>query len=250
MFAAPIPIISWLPSTSCPVRAANDDAVEMVSASETSAMPSAPATSGPRSDSSTVRERERREALRQHADQRDAVVGQVEDAGGARSTARPRRAPPGTFGSQRCSTRIEHDRRRCPIAAAAGDRLAVGQPAHERPCLVDQPVGVDARSRTASAAGRPGSSAPGRSCSRSCVGFDSRSATKPSRASPATIMIDADHQREHRRQRDRPLRDRRPRRRAAGSSPRSSGRARSPGRARGSATGRRRRTPSRQRIDV
>ena len=33
-FAAPMPIISWLPSTSCPVRAANEDDVEMVSASD------------------------------------------------------------------------------------------------------------------------------------------------------------------------------------------------------------------------
>ena len=49
-FAAPMPIISWLPLISCPVRAANADAVEIVSASETSAMPSAPADSGPRSD--------------------------------------------------------------------------------------------------------------------------------------------------------------------------------------------------------
>ena len=43
MLAAPIPIISWFPSTSSPVRAANADAVEIVSVSDTSAMPSAPA---------------------------------------------------------------------------------------------------------------------------------------------------------------------------------------------------------------
>ena len=47
--AAPIPIISPLPSTSCPVRAANADAVEIVSARDTRAIPSAPANSGPRS---------------------------------------------------------------------------------------------------------------------------------------------------------------------------------------------------------
>ena len=52
-FAAPMPIISWLPRISWPVRAANADAVEIVSASETTAMPSAPANSGPRSDSRT-----------------------------------------------------------------------------------------------------------------------------------------------------------------------------------------------------
>ena len=44
-----MPIISPLPWTSCPVRAANAEEVEIVSASDTSAMPSAPANSGPRS---------------------------------------------------------------------------------------------------------------------------------------------------------------------------------------------------------
>ena len=51
--AAPMPIISWLPCTSWPVRAANADAVEMVSARETSAIASAPPTSGRRSDQPT-----------------------------------------------------------------------------------------------------------------------------------------------------------------------------------------------------
>ena len=49
-FAAPMPIISWLPLISCPVRAANADAVEIVSARETTTIPAAPANSGPRSD--------------------------------------------------------------------------------------------------------------------------------------------------------------------------------------------------------
>jgi len=49
-FAAPIPIISWLPRTSCPVRAANADAVEMVSARDTSVIPNAAPTSTPTSD--------------------------------------------------------------------------------------------------------------------------------------------------------------------------------------------------------
>ena len=48
-FATPMPIISPLPWISCPVRAANADAVEIVSASETRAIPSAPANRGPRS---------------------------------------------------------------------------------------------------------------------------------------------------------------------------------------------------------
>ena len=49
-FAAPIPIISPLPLTSWPVRAANADDVEIVSASATSAIPTAPAMSSGRSD--------------------------------------------------------------------------------------------------------------------------------------------------------------------------------------------------------
>ena len=54
MFAAPIPIISLLPSTWSPLRAANADAVEMVSVNETSAMPSAPANSSSRSLTGTM----------------------------------------------------------------------------------------------------------------------------------------------------------------------------------------------------
>ena len=49
MLAAPMPIISPLPSTSWPVRAANADEVEIVSVSETSAIPAAPASSSGRS---------------------------------------------------------------------------------------------------------------------------------------------------------------------------------------------------------
>ena len=50
MFAAPIPTISRLPLIVCPVRAANAEAVEIVSASETTVMPTAPASSSPMSD--------------------------------------------------------------------------------------------------------------------------------------------------------------------------------------------------------
>ena len=42
MFAAPIPTISWLPRTRSPRRAANDDAVDIVSARATTAIASAP----------------------------------------------------------------------------------------------------------------------------------------------------------------------------------------------------------------
>ncbi|CAH0327796.1 hypothetical protein SRABI128_06471 [Microbacterium sp. Bi128] len=52
-FAAPIPIISWLPRISCPVRAANAVDVEIVSVKDTSAIPRAPANISPRSAKST-----------------------------------------------------------------------------------------------------------------------------------------------------------------------------------------------------
>ena len=49
-----MPIISWLACTSSPLRAANADAVEMVSVRATSEIPRAPATSSPRSDAETL----------------------------------------------------------------------------------------------------------------------------------------------------------------------------------------------------
>ena len=78
-FAAPMPIISWLPRISWPVLAANDEAVEIVSASETSAIPSAPASSSAEVGRLDVGDGQRREALGQRADEVDAVVGEVED---------------------------------------------------------------------------------------------------------------------------------------------------------------------------
>ena len=54
IFAAPTPIISRSPSTSAPVRAANADAVEIVSVNDTTTMPSAPAASSQTSSSGTV----------------------------------------------------------------------------------------------------------------------------------------------------------------------------------------------------
>ena len=45
MFAAPTPTISRSPSTSEPLRAANTDAVEIVSVKDTTAIPTAPAVS-------------------------------------------------------------------------------------------------------------------------------------------------------------------------------------------------------------
>ena len=54
MFAAPMPIISWSPRTRSPRRAANDDAVDIVSARATTAMATAPRNSSGRSPQATV----------------------------------------------------------------------------------------------------------------------------------------------------------------------------------------------------
>jgi hypothetical protein len=52
--AVPMPIISWLPRTSWPLRSAKAVEVDMVSASETTAMARAPPASGRTSDQGTV----------------------------------------------------------------------------------------------------------------------------------------------------------------------------------------------------
>ena len=78
MLAAPMPIISRLPSTSWPVRAANADAVEIVSVSETRAMPERAGDEQRRGRDADGRDGERREALRQRPDERHAVVAEVE----------------------------------------------------------------------------------------------------------------------------------------------------------------------------
>ena len=100
-----MPIISWLPRISWPVRAANADAVEIVSARATSAMPSAPANRGPRSDRRT-----------------SGIVSGGKPLGSTPTRLTPWSARPktdvaamasttmistaGTLGSQRCRTRI------------------------------------------------------------------------------------------------------------------------------------------------
>ena len=76
-FAAPMPIISLLPSISWPVRAANAEAVEIVSVRDTSAMPS-----GSRNQQREVGHRAGQvrggEALGQGPDERDPVAGEIE----------------------------------------------------------------------------------------------------------------------------------------------------------------------------
>ena len=128
--------------------------------------PSAPANSSGEVRQRDARDRERREPLRQRADERDPVLAEVEHAGGDDATARRRRGRPGTRGSSRRSTRISTSPSP-PTASAAGDRLAVGDPPHERRRPRRGSRRRRRRTRRAWGAGRPGSSMPARSCSRS-----------------------------------------------------------------------------------
>ena len=78
--AAPIPIISWLASTSSPRLAAKLVEVAMVSASDTRVMPIAAASSAPMSLRATDGELRPGQSLRQRPDGRHALVRQVEAA--------------------------------------------------------------------------------------------------------------------------------------------------------------------------
>ncbi len=115
-FAAPMPIISPLPSTSCPVRSANADAVEIVSASATRTIPSAPATSSGKSDTVSGNvSGGKPDGSVPTSDTPCAPRSNRPDAAIATTTA-TRIA--GTFGTSRLRTRITA-RLTTPIASAA-----------------------------------------------------------------------------------------------------------------------------------
>ena len=125
--AAPMPIISWSPCTSWSVRAAKADAVEMVSASDTSAIATAPPASVARSDQSTL-----------------GTVSGGKPCGRTPIRLTPRSPSPstalttmadttmtstaGTFAHHRCRTRITAMPPR-PTAAAAGTTSPCASPA-------------------------------------------------------------------------------------------------------------------------
>ncbi len=132
-----MPIISWSPSTSCPARSANADDVEMVSASATSAMPTAPATSTATSDSATV-----------------GIVRGGKPFGSSPTSDTPRSArsnseaaamesttmtsTAGALGSQRWSTRTTTIPL-IPTAAAAGTALPSATPRTNAPASASSP---------------------------------------------------------------------------------------------------------------
>ena len=140
MLAAPMPIISWLPRTCSPRRAANDEAVDIVSASATTAMASAPRKSGGTSPQLISRDRERREALRQHADRVHAVGLQVERVdrnGGQHDDDQHAR----DLGQQPIQQQ-DADERGDADDGSGRVRLALRQPGHEGARLGNEPVGV------------------------------------------------------------------------------------------------------------
>ena len=138
--AAPMPIISAFPFTSWPVRAANDDAVEIVSVRETSAIPSAPATSRGKSETGLGHVREGNPAgsvptsATPWSERSSAAAAPI-----ATTTAA---STPGTLGSQRWRARIS-DQADQAYRRGGWDRIARREPVNEASSLVDQPIGVD-----------------------------------------------------------------------------------------------------------
>ena len=234
-FAAPIPTISPFPSISCPVRAANAEAVEIVSASDTTAMPSAPANSGPTSASRHVGQGERREPLGQHAHQADAVPGQAEDRGGG-----DLEHDHDEHGGELGQPALQHQDQRDAADAGRGrrrDRLAVREAPGEPGDLPDQALGIDLEpEQLGQLADQDGQREAVHVADHRRLGDQVGDEAEPRHGPSDHHRPDDD--REHRRERDGALRGRRRRRPAARSWRRSSARATSPGRAPGSATGR------------
>jgi hypothetical protein len=138
MFAAPMPIISRLPSTRWFVRAAKADAVEIVSASDTSAIPAAPTNSGPRSLRSTFGNRGagkpwgRVPTSETPWEARSNTCATTIDRITATST-------PGTFGSHRSSRRITA-RAIAPTASAAPTASPLTRPFTNAPASRTSPL--------------------------------------------------------------------------------------------------------------
>ena len=188
MFAAPIPTISRFPSTSCPARDANADAVEIVSARETRTMPRAPPRRSGRSESRDVRDRERRESLGSVADEGHAGRQRGRTRARRGSTARRRSS---TRGNLRASGAAA---RRITMSAADPDRersahgLTGDEPVDETPELRDEPLGVDREAEHLRKL--PNDDRQRESVHVSDrVGIDRRSAMNPSFASPARSMM-------------------------------------------------------------
>ena len=142
----------------------------------------------------------------------------------------------GTFGSQRCSTRISTIPA-IPTAAAAATASPWARPLTNPVDLADEVVGVDLEpEQLGQLADQDGQRQAVHVADHRRLG--DQVGDEPELGHGRQDHDRADHEREHRRQRDRPLGVAVGARPAAGSSRRSSVRARSPGPAPGSATGR------------
>ena len=155
------------PSTSWPVRAANADAVEIVSVSETSAMPERAGDQQREVASTGLGTVSGGKPCGQRPDERDAVVAEVEAPTVAAIATTTATSTPGILRqpAPEHQDQRQADQRRSPAAAPTASPATPARRrtrAPRRSARRRRP-----RSRTASAAGRPGSSAPGRSCSRS-----------------------------------------------------------------------------------
>ena len=186
MLAAPTPTISRFPSISAPVLSANTDAVEMVSVRETREMPSAPAKSRARSPSGTV-----------------GMVNGGNPDGSAPTRATPRSSRSNTATAAiarrtaaRMLGKIGHRRWRTRISARQATPTASAAP-------TVSPSWTASANATASSI-RPSASTENPNSLGSWltrmvsarpfmypiwVGFESRSATKPSLNTPASTVI-------------------------------------------------------------
>ena len=139
--AAPMPTISWFARTSWPVRPANADEVEIVSASETTAMPIAPATSSGRSASSTRGIVNGGRPLGSTPTRLDARGRRGPGPPPAPSRRPPRPARPAPSAGTRPEDHHHGDAEQ-PDADRRGHGVSRGDALHERLRLGDEPVRV------------------------------------------------------------------------------------------------------------
>ena len=138
MFAVPIPTISWFARTSWPVRPANADDVEIVSASETTAIPNAPASSNGMALSSTCgmvnggRPLGRTPTRSTPLLSRSSTTASTMAAITATSTA-------GTFGQEAAEDHHHGDAEQ-PDGGGRGHGIPCGEALDERLRLGDEPV--------------------------------------------------------------------------------------------------------------
>jgi hypothetical protein len=183
MFAAPIPIISWSPRTRSPRRAAKEDAVDIVSASATTAIATAPSSSAGMSPHGTVGTVKGGNpwGSTPTVDTPSAWRSRRLTASAATTTTR---RTDGIFGRRRCSRRIPTSEATPSTAAVV---LASSSPVRN---AVASSMSPSASTEKPNSLG----SWPMTMVSASpfmypiWVGLERRSATKPKCASPAIVM--------------------------------------------------------------